>query len=63
MRASSELQKNILTEIKSMFEQPRMQSFVIKYFNVQSVLHTVNHPNSKIQLQNISCLNFNVMVP
>ena len=31
--------------------------------NVQSVLHTVNHPNSKIQLQNISCLNFNVMVP
>ena len=25
MRASSELQKNILTEIKSMFEQPRMQ--------------------------------------
>ena len=36
---------------------------VRKLFNVQSVLHTVNHPNSKIQLQNISCLNFNVIVP
>ena len=33
MRASSELQKNILTEIKSMFEQPRMQCSLCREYN------------------------------
>ena len=32
-------------------------------FNTESGLEPDNVPNSKIQLQKISCLNFNVMVP
>ena len=41
----------------------RLQSTQVCGLNAESSLEPDNGPNSKIQLQNISRLNFNVMVP